>query len=292
MLCLTLLACFPDLDAWSGAVDTDAGVGEDEGGDGGVDTGPGRDTAPDTGGPGPDSDGDGYPASQDCDDANAEVYPGNGEAFNTIDDDCDDVVDEGFLYGDLLMITELMPAPKGGEPEQEWFEIYNTSGDLLVLDGLELVSACGGDFFVAPERLEIPPTSHVVFCHHDDVLGADCDYVYGDAPHAGSAAGLTSDPGFCLDNADTLSLVHAGVTIDTVTWRDGSSGWLSTEEGSTLGLSPKGYEYWGNSSGAVWCYASVEDLYDSANDNYGTPGAALADCFESTPEEQSDEDDD
>ena len=36
------------------------------------DTGPVEDTSP----PDPDADGDGFPASQDCDDDNAEVFPG------------------------------------------------------------------------------------------------------------------------------------------------------------------------------------------------------------------------
>jgi len=42
-----------------------------------------------------DEDGDGYSSTIDCDDASAAVYPGADETCNGIDDDCDDVVDEG-----------------------------------------------------------------------------------------------------------------------------------------------------------------------------------------------------
>ena len=41
-----------------------------------------------------DADGDGYPASLDCDDNNAAVYPGAGEICdNGLDDDCDGLID-------------------------------------------------------------------------------------------------------------------------------------------------------------------------------------------------------
>ncbi|MEC7242254.1 MAG: putative metal-binding motif-containing protein [Myxococcota bacterium] len=54
------------------------------------DTGPGEDTsAPDR-----DADGDGFPASQDCDDDNPAVFPGAVEACDGIDNDCDALVDD------------------------------------------------------------------------------------------------------------------------------------------------------------------------------------------------------
>lgn len=42
-----------------------------------------------------DADGDGSPAGEDCDDAEAAVFPGADERCNGIDDDCDGRVDEG-----------------------------------------------------------------------------------------------------------------------------------------------------------------------------------------------------
>lgn len=55
-----------------------------------VDTGPTQDTSlPDL-----DSDGDGYVASEDCDDDNASVFPGATEICDGLDNDCDELVDD------------------------------------------------------------------------------------------------------------------------------------------------------------------------------------------------------
>ncbi len=41
-----------------------------------------------------DGDGDGYAASEDCDDTNSAIHPGSEETCNGVDDDCDSQVDE------------------------------------------------------------------------------------------------------------------------------------------------------------------------------------------------------
>ena len=52
-----------------------------------------------------DGDGDGFPAGSgpglDCDDTNDDINPDRDEAANYVDDDCDDLVDEGTEYEDL-----------------------------------------------------------------------------------------------------------------------------------------------------------------------------------------------
>lgn len=50
-----------------------------------------------------DNDGDGYPAAEDCDDTNPDVYPGATETCDGVDQDCDGEIDEGatsIWYGD------------------------------------------------------------------------------------------------------------------------------------------------------------------------------------------------
>ena len=44
-----------------------------------------------------DSDGDGYATDEDCDDEDASVNPGATEVCDGVDNNCDDVVDEGVL---------------------------------------------------------------------------------------------------------------------------------------------------------------------------------------------------
>jgi len=43
-----------------------------------------------------DLDDDGWPGARDCDDLNANVFPGNGESCDGVDNDCDGTVDEGY----------------------------------------------------------------------------------------------------------------------------------------------------------------------------------------------------
>ena len=68
---------------------TGTGTGTDTGGFFGTDTG----YTGYTGGPARDADGDGH-VEDDCDDTNVAIYPGAIEECNSIDDDCDGVVDE------------------------------------------------------------------------------------------------------------------------------------------------------------------------------------------------------
>ncbi|MFO0569848.1 MAG: putative metal-binding motif-containing protein [Polyangiaceae bacterium] len=65
-----------------------AGGGTGGGGTGGATGGTG-------GGTGTDADGDGYDSTKDCDDNNKDIHPGATEICNSVDDNCDNQVDEG-----------------------------------------------------------------------------------------------------------------------------------------------------------------------------------------------------
>ena len=88
LACLALLACGDDTTSRS-----DSGATTDTGvpvvGDSGT---------TDTNGTNPnlDQDHDGYKAAEDCDDLDAQTFPGADEICDESDNDCDDRVDEGF----------------------------------------------------------------------------------------------------------------------------------------------------------------------------------------------------
>ncbi len=71
-----------------------------------------------------DADGDGYAACEECDDANATVYPGADEICDGLDNDCDTEVDEGLTtpfyqdadgdgFGNPDAVTEACALPEG-----------------------------------------------------------------------------------------------------------------------------------------------------------------------------------
>ena len=120
------------------------GWGDDGGDDGGGDSGV-------------DEDGDGYNASEDCDDSDSSVYPGADEACDGVDNDCDGDIDEdGFStwyvdddgdgYGDPVYSLESCDPPDGYVSNDDDCDDNRTDvnpGASEVCDGRD--NDCNGD---------------------------------------------------------------------------------------------------------------------------------------------------
>jgi hypothetical protein len=268
-----------DSDAWGGADcdDADASVypgAPDASGDGIDQDCDGVDGSTSS----TDLDGDGHDSTVDCDDRDASVHPGAAEADNDLDDDCDDMVDEGWRVAGDLVISEIMYNPSTTEPDTEWLELYNPDATRdLVLDGLKVYSSSssGRQFWVAPGSLVIPAGGYVVLCHGDTVLGASCDYVYGTDVNPVSTQGASYSASFALGNsgAVTLTLSLDGTTLDEVIYNDGS-GWPSSSNGKSVGLSPTLLDASSNDTGSSWCHQTSTH----GSGDYGTPALANDTC--------------
>jgi len=231
---------FPDADG-NGVADcmgTEVCDGVDNNGDGSIDEGF-------------DVDGDGYTqcgtdtSSPDCDDNDASVNPGDTEvAGDLVDNDCDGLVDEGSWSEGDLFLTEIMNNPRlTVDPYGEWFEVYNSTEDTLVLNGLVIYSTLDSDWHqvLSDDLLLIDPGGYFVLGNNDDVLtngGVDIGYSYG------SDISLANE-------SDEIVLEADGVVVDTVTWDDGET--FPDGAGSSMTLDPTYYSPDLNDSGDHWC---------------------------------------
>ncbi len=219
--------------------------------------------------------------STDCDDGDASTNPVASEVDDLVDQDCDDAVDEDFWAEGDLVLTEIMADPSGTQPEEEWIELTNVSGAVVMLDGLFMSPECGSPFVVSPESWILPNGASMVFCHDDAQLGVDCDYVYGSDVHGSSALSATYSEDFCLDEeAGGVSMESfLGITLDQVQWTADTDGWPASVVGSSWVLDPGAVDHLANDDGSNWCFPQASETFGSGD--FGTPGA-LATC-QSTP---------
>jgi Putative metal-binding motif len=187
------------------------------------------------------------------------------------------------LPGELL-ITEIMPDPYVADYYGEWFEITNTSGRNLNLQGLEIN---GGDStssdpgFTISESLELAAGNRLV-------LGVD-----GDGSRNG---GVPVDREYSHDDIDMertdygLELRYGDVVIDEVIWT--STDWDIVDSRSQqlnlpiTDLSADLGREWANDLAHNWCQAPNETI--DPEGWYGTPGDENALCDGSNDDNDAD----
>ena len=156
-----------------------------------LDTGEVTDTAPAI----VDSDGDGWPADQDCDDNDASVNPDSVEVCNDLDDDCNGVVDDA--AGDLWYADA--DGDGHGDPETSTLSCDGTGG--YVADATDCDDS---DAAISPIATEL--------C---DLVDNDCDGDIDEDDAADAATWSIDEDGDGFGGPDTVrSCLAASGTVD------------------------------------------------------------------------------
>ena len=243
-----------------------------------------------------DEDGDGYGTDEDCNDADADVYPGADEACDGVDNNCDGAVDEGVtsvFYGDAdgdgyagdTLSVEACEAPDGYYADADDCDDLNAGvnpGATEVCDDADTDEDCSGA--ADDDDDGVDPSTQIT-----GYIDADLDG-YGDIADTGVAACELGD-GLAPDNTDcddTNIDINPGATevCDELDADEDCSGYADDADS---GLDPDSTWAWyvdgdtdgyGDADGAVvWaCEApsgTVADWSDCDDTNIEVnPGAA------------------
>jgi len=164
------------------------------------------------------------------------------------------------LPGDIV-ITEIMKQPVAVDGDDgEWFEVANTTAELIDLVGLQ-VHDDGGDSHVIAGSVRIEPGALAVLGTEVDPLdngGVALDYSYALAVRLGNVG-------------DELVLSFGGIELDAV--RYDAVSWPNTP-GTSLSLDPARGNATDNDDPASWCAATTP----FGDGDLGTPGAQNPGC--------------
>ncbi|MBX7082609.1 MAG: lamin tail domain-containing protein [Nannocystaceae bacterium] len=158
---------------------------------------------------------------------------------------------------DELYITEIMRDPTAvGDPNGEWFELFNPSGGTSYQLLGCTVQDDGGESFDITSDLVIGPGESITFGRSASP-GFTPSFVYG---------------GMVLGNGDDeLELFCGGVSIDRVAWTNAT---FPAPVGASMELDPLVGDATTNDDGSNWCTAG--DVYFMGD--LGTPGAGNTGC--------------
>ncbi|AOW17483.1 hypothetical protein LPB03_08395 [Polaribacter vadi] len=162
--------------------------------------------------------------------------------------------------GDLI-ITEIMQNPNAvGDEFGEYFEVYNTTGAPIDMQGWMIKSlTVSSKDHVIENSLIVPANGYVTLGIDSNIAtngGVIVDYQYGS--------------NFFLGNSsDSVALDCGSSIIDAVSWDNGAT--FPDPTGKSMELAVSKYSATDNDNGANWGEATQEIIKDG---DLGTPGAA------------------
>jgi hypothetical protein len=174
------------------------------------------------------------------------------------------VIDGASIEAGALVITEVAANFTGNVTNLEWFEVKNTTDQIITLTGLVISDETGAtpaqnQSFTVESNVTVAPGEFVVF---ETVSGA-----------AGTVVSSTYEWGgptvFRLDLIDQIVLSFDDVQIDRVSWDDLE--WPSRDDSA---IQFTGADDDNNNDSTLWCFGT--NVYAGAR--FGTPGEANTAC--------------
>ena len=249
-----------DGDGVADCLGTEECNGKDDDGDGEIDEGF-------------DADGDGYTTCNgDCDDSDYNINPDESEiSGDLIDNDCDELIDEGSWSEGQLLITEIMINPDSvSDPAGEWIELYNLTNQTLILNGLVIGSDVDGEAhqITSEDIITVESGAYIIIgLNEDDSSNGDVEisYEYADVTMS--------------NENDEVYIKADGILLDQVDWDDGAT--MPDAPGATIQLDPNYYDTTLNDLPIAWCQGKFEwaegsDLGTPVDDNYVCRPEAVA----------------